>query len=284
MSVPDHRTYGPNHSDGPAPETVRRWLLAAGVALLALLLGYIMWSNTTNSGLSSDRDKQRAGKTSAQASLSAVAPIASEGKAIAAQIETECKADATFRADHPQLCPRASQLATATPTLPPRPVVHEIVSTAIVGGHLMVTYRNPAQTVDLGRVTGSKGLRGKTGASGKPAPTITPSPGQSGANGRGITGALVTTDGHLILSFTDDTTQDVGVVVGPAGADGKDGVSFKSAAIVDGHLIVTRSDGTTQDAGELPVGPPCPAGYSQATVTPRPVESPGETWVVCASN
>jgi hypothetical protein len=177
--------------------------------------------------------------------------------------------------------------APPTPTVPPALAVHEIVSTAIVNAHLMVTYRNPAQTVDLGRVAGARGPRGKTGVSGKPAPTITPSPGRSGPAGRGITGALVTTDGHLLLSFTDDTTQDVGVVVGPAGADGKDGtngVSVRNVAISDGHLMVTLSDGTTIEAGELPVGPPCPEGFSQVTVTPHPVESPGQTWVVCASN
>jgi hypothetical protein len=276
MSVPDHRV--PSHSDGPAPETVRRWWLLTGVAAVVLVAGWMVWQTVSTVSLTNAKNAAQAGKTSAQESLSAVAPIASEGKAIAAQIEAECKSDRAFRLDHPELCPRASQFATATPTLPPRPAVHEIVSTAIVGGHLMVTYRNPTQTVDLGRVTGSKGLRGKTGASGKPAPT------KSGVNGRGITGALVTTDGHLILSFTDNTTQDVGVVVGKDGKDGTDGVSFQSAAIVNGHLIVTRSDGTTQDAGELPVGPPCPAGYSQTTVTPHPVESPGQTWVVCASD
>jgi hypothetical protein len=267
----------PSHSEAPAPETLRRWMLIVGGAVIALIIAGVAWNSAAIGDL---RHKRNA----AQATASAQASIANEGKAIAGAVEGECKADKTFRSDHPQLCPRASQLATATPTTPPQPAVHEIVSTAIVNGHLIVTYRNPAQTIDLGRVTGIRGPRGKTGASGKPAPTITPSPGQSGqtgADGRGITGALVTTDGHLVLSFTDNTTQDVGVVVGK---DGKDGVSFRSAAIVNGHLIVTLSDGTTQDAGELPVGPPCPAGYSQVTVTPHPVESPGQTWVVCASN
>jgi len=177
---------------------------------------------------------------------------------------------------------------TVTVTAPPR--VHEIASTAIIGGHLMVSYRNPVQTVDLGAVVGARGSRGKTGPSGKPAPTLTPSPGAArsdGHPGRGITGAAVTSDGHLLLSFTDGTTQDVGVVVGPAGADGKDGtngVSVRNVSVSDGHLMVTLSDGTSIDAGELPVGPPCPAGYSQTTVTPHPVESPGQTWVVCASD
>jgi len=282
MSVPDHRV--PSHSDGPAPETLRRWLMLAGAAVVVLLAGWMIWLSASTVSLTDSRNQARAQKTSAQASASALAPLASEGKAIAGQIEAECKADKTFRADHPQLCPRASQLATATPTTPPQPAVHEIVSTAIVNGHLIVTYRNPAQTIDLGRVTGIRGPRGKTGVSGKPAPTITPSPGQSGADGRGITGALVTTDGHLLLSFTDNTTQDVGVVVGKDGKDGTDGVSVRTVTISDGHLIVTLSDGTTQDAGEIPTGPPCPEGFSLTTVTPHPVESPGQTWVVCASD
>jgi len=51
---------------------------------------------------------------------------------------------------------------------------------------------------------------------------------------------------------------------GPAGADGSDGSP--------------GADGSTG-----PAGPVCPSGYAQTTVTPHPLESPGETWVVCDS-
>ncbi len=159
----------PNHSEAPAPETLRRWMLAAGVAFLVLLGGWIAWSTTSTVGLTSSRDQARAQKTSAQASASALAPLASEGKAIAAQIESECKTDKTFRADHPQLCPRASQLVTATPTLIPGPA------------------GRPGRRGVQG-LPGPRGSRGPSGPPGKTGPMG--EPGAAGAQGpRGEIGA-----------------------------------------------------------------------------------------------
>lgn len=119
--MPDHRAYGPDHSDGPAPEAVRRWLLVAGTALIVLIGVGTAWNATSNHHLNHRLDVAQAQKTSAQNSASAQASIANEGRAIAGAVEAECKTDKTFRVDHPQLCPRASQLATAKPTLVPGP-------------------------------------------------------------------------------------------------------------------------------------------------------------------
>jgi hypothetical protein len=44
---------------------------------------------------------------------------------------------------------------------------------------------------------------------------------------------------------------------------------------------VSGSPGPSGPSG--PAGPVCPSGYAQTTVTPHPLESPGETWVVCDS-
>lgn len=112
MSVPDH--LAPSHSDGPAPETVRRWVLIAISAVIALIIVGGAWNTTRINDLTHKRN-------AAQATASAQASIANEGKAIAGAVEAECKTDKTYRSDHPQLCPRASQLATATPTLIPGP-------------------------------------------------------------------------------------------------------------------------------------------------------------------
>lgn len=166
---------------------------------------------------------------------------------------------------------------------PAGPAGRGIVATSITGGQLLVTY-STGETVDVGQVAGATGPAGPSGQ-----------PGKNGANGRGIVASAVNSAGHLILTFTDGTTRDVGDVVGPtgptgpagptgaAGANGADGVGVRGVQIVNGHLIVTLTDGTTRDAGPVPTGPPCPTGYSQATVTPHPVAQPGTTWVVCQS-
>jgi hypothetical protein len=128
-----------------------------------------------------------------------------------------------------------------------------ITGTAIIGGHMFVSYTDN-KTEDKGQVVGKDG-----------AP---------GANGRGITGSVLS-GGHLFFSYTDNTTQDIGQVVGPPGAKGDPGRSVRSMDGSTGHLIVTYDDNTTQDVGPLPAGPPgpkgdkgdpgptCPSGYEQ---------------------
>ena len=165
--MPDHRGV-PNHSDGPAPEVLRRWLMFAGAAVVVLLAGWMVWSTTSTVSLTSSRDQARAAKTTAEASASALAPLASEGKAIAAQIETECKTDKTFRADHPQLCPRASQLATATSTLIPGPA----------GARGPQGVQGPPGPRGSSGPRGSRGPLGEPGAAGAQGPQ-----GEIGATG-----------------------------------------------------------------------------------------------------
>lgn len=43
-------------------------------------------------------------------------------------------------------------------------------------------------------------------------------------DGIGIAHAVIDSTGHLLVTFSDATTKDVGVVVGPAGQDGRDGM------------------------------------------------------------
>lgn len=121
-----------------------------------------------------------------------------------------------------------------------------------------------------------------------PAAGLDGRPGTNGTDGRGITSTLLRADGHLVLTYSDGSTNDVGLVVGQSGGAGSAGVGITSAttqggrlvlsfsdgsnvdvgrivgdpgrgvsstAIVDGRLIVSYDDGTTQDAGELPPGP-----------------------------
>jgi len=237
MSVPDHRAYGPNHSDGPAPETLRRWLLIAGAAVVVLLAGWMVWQTTSTVSLTNARNEARAQKTSAQASASALAPLASEGKAIAGQIEAECKADKTFRSDHPQLCPRASQLATATPTLIP----------------------GPAGQRGIQGLPGPRGSRGPSGPAGKTVTGPMGEPGAAGAQGpQGEIGA------------TGPSGETVTGPAGPSGPAGKDAepqpfdftFTIPPSNPADSTVIVTVHctwTGSTYD---------CPA--SQTTVEPIP--------------
>ena len=75
----------------------------------------------------------------------------------------------------------------------------------------------------------------------------------NGMISRGVKEVEIDENGHLIFTLTDDSTVDMGKVVGDngmPGADGEDGVSITGAVVNDsGHLILTLSDSTTIDAG-----------------------------------
>lgn len=73
--------------------------------------------------------------------------------------------------------------------------------------------------------------------------------GASNGSGRGITAAIIDASGHLILSYSDNTSQDVGQVVGANGRDGKDGAGFTQAQVTNGRLYLTRSTGEVLDLG-----------------------------------
>ncbi|WP_041760133.1 hypothetical protein [Pseudonocardia dioxanivorans] len=69
----------------------------------------------------------------------------------------------------------------------------------------------------------------------------------NGRDGRGITGTTIR-DGHLVVTYDDGTSRDVGQVVG---ADGR---SIASTLLENGRLILVLSDGTRSDLG-LITGP-----------------------------
>jgi hypothetical protein len=77
--------------------------------------------------------------------------------------------------------------------------------------------------------------------------------GLDGKNGRGILGTSLR-DGHLLVAFDDGTSQDVGPVVGAAGAVGPPGRSVSGVSLTGGRLVVAYSDGTSADLGVV-VGP-----------------------------
>ena len=102
--------------------------------------------------------------------------------------------------------------------------------------------------------------------------------GEKGADGRGISDAMIDADGCLILTFTDGVTKSLGKVTGDAGKDGAQGAPGKDGApgvpgvgekgargekgergegvkdaIIDnaGCLILTFTDGSTKSLGRV---------------------------------
>ncbi len=72
-------------------------------------------------------------------------------------------------------------------------------------------------------------------------------PGSNGAAGRGVASLAVNEAGHLIVTFTDSSTADAGLV------KGADGVSVTGATVTaEKHLQLALSNGQTLDAGLVP--------------------------------
>lgn len=249
-----------NRTEERAART-RQVRMTAGILGAFLLLAVGVGANSVNiSKLSAQRDTANAGKASATAVATAQASIASQGKALAANVTQKCKSDPKFRAQNYTLCPQASQLATATPTVapgPPGPSGRGIAKVQNIGGHLVVTLTD-GTAIDAGRFVG---------ASGKP-----------GLDGRGIKQETIV-NGHLVVSYTDGAIADVGQVVGSVGQAGSQGDPGRSVTgvSIDGssHLIVSFSDGTTQDAGLLPKGDTGGQGPVGSTGPVGPEGDPG---------
>lgn len=182
---------------------------------------------------------------------------------LASQVQAACRAPGTARTELIKLgvCQQANSVKSAPAAKTNRVSVRQVSSVAVVGDALVVTYTD-GSTANLGRVVGKSGEIGATGAPGKPGKNATGAPGKDGKNGddgRGIVSASPDTNGHLIVTYTDGTTKDAGIIVGKDGTNGKDGQNGRSVTgttVSDNyHLIVTYSDGTTSDAGQLPPGP-----------------------------
>lgn len=101
-----------------------------------------------------------------------------------------------------------------------------ITSSIVNNGHLVLVYSD-GKSEDVGQVVGKDGQNGTDGKDGVP--------GKDGAPGRGIT-SITTDAGHLIVTYTDGTTTDLGPLPqGPQGNDGKPPLSW----------VVHNPDGST---------------------------------------
>ena len=145
---------------------------------------------------------------------------------------------------------------------------------------------------------GPKGDKGDQGPAGKDGKD-----GANGTNGRGVTAFVVNDEGHLIVTYSDGETADLGKVTGENGAggeqgpkgdtgaagadgaDGNDGRGIVNLAVdEDGELIATYTDGETQNLGRVTgadgkdgkdgVNAPAPAGEG-SSVSDRCLPSVG---------
>lgn len=89
--------------------------------------------------------------------------------------------------------------------------------------------------------------------------------GKDGKDGVGITNTQINEDGELVITLSDGTVKNLGVIVGSNGADGndgsdgndgldgKDGVGIKDVKFdADGNMTVILTDGTTKNLGKIP--------------------------------
>jgi|SRR5882757_394411 len=174
-----------------------------------------------------------------------------------------------------------------------------ISDTSISGTDLVINYDDGTDK-NLGPIVGPKGATGDTGAAGRGVTSTTIQAGHLivvysdnttadlgqvvGANGTSIVGTKIDgTSGDLIITTEDaagnDTSKDVGHVVGAQGEQGPKGDQGDPGA--QGPTGDTGSPGPVGPSG--PAGPNCPDGY---TLTTEPAPMPYDTsqmWAVCAS-
>lgn len=93
------------------------------------------------------------------------------------------------------------------------------ISTVVINesNELVVTLSN-GTIINLGNVKGDKGEDGKDGQNGADG-----APGQNGEDGVGIVRSEINESGELVLTYSDNTSANLGRVVGNDGKDGTDG-------------------------------------------------------------
>lgn len=105
-------------------------------------------------------------------------------------------------------------------------------------------------------IQGVQGIQGEKGEQGEK--------GQNGADGIGITSSEINKKGELVITYSDNTVSNLGVVVGADGKDGidgtngvdgtngKDGIGITNAEInASGELTLTYSNGTSANLGKV---------------------------------
>lgn len=120
-------------------------------------------------------------------------------------------------------------------------------------GELVLTYSNN-QRSNLGKVIGTDGKDGQNGTDGKD--------GVDGKDGISVTKSEINAKGELVITYSNNQVDNLGVVVGidgkdgadgkdgQNGIDGKDGVGIKNIEITNSdELVITLTNGSTLNLG-----------------------------------
>ncbi len=203
----------------------RRVSLLALVGLLVALSGIGLAAELTTT-------KTQVNAVTAQRDTAVVQKVG-----LADTIAAACTAG-TIPPQYAAACTQAAQVkATPLPAAIPGPSGRGVAGVAIVAGHLVIAYTD-GTTTDVGQVVGANGKPGAAGAAGATGvPGIPGIAGVNGTNGRdGLTGApgrgidnTAIVNGHLMIFYSDGTSQDVGQVVGPTGPPGSVAVAPSTA-------------------------------------------------------
>lgn len=146
-----------------------------------------------------------------------------------------------------------------------------ILSTAINSyGELVITYSD-GTTTNLGVVVGSDGKDGVNGTDGKDGQDgqdgkdgFDGQDGTNGVDGISVIKTEINDNGELVISYSDGTSANLGIVVGANGkdgingtdgkdgADGEDGIGISDVTINNnGELVLTFSDGNNINLGNI---------------------------------
>ena len=109
-----------------------------------------------------------------------------------------------------------------------------IVSVSINGsGHLLLGYSDGSQD-DAGLVVGTDGVDGLPGADGADGTNgSNGSNGAAGEDGRGIASMTIDGSNHLIITYTDASTEDAGLIAGGGGSSAWGGITGTLAEQAD---------------------------------------------------
>jgi len=161
--------------------------------------------------------------------------------------------------------------------------VSGIKAAAVNGSGELILTKQDNSTINAGSVIGPQGATGATGSQGIKGDT-----GSQGPAGLSVSGAAVNGSGRLIITRSDSSIIDAGLVIGPKGdtgatgakgdtgatgaagpagtngTNGTNGVGVSTATVNgSGHLIITKTDSSTVDAGSV-VGPKGDTGATGA--------------------
>jgi collagen type VII alpha len=160
------------------------------------------------------------------------------------------------------------------------PAGRHVTSASVTNAHLILGMSDSTQ-IDAGDITGPAGPQGPvgpTGETGATGPT-----GATGAAGKGVASVTIDGSGHLIVTYTDTSSTDAGLVKGDKGDTGSQGpigpqgTSISSASVSGSTLTLTMSDSSVVNVSGSILGPKGDKGDTGETGATGPQGPAGST-------